>query len=220
MIIVGSGSSDTSFGGVTFVPNKQILEMQYTLTGNTSGAIYPWIGFFVGSDNKVARMAFGTGAGDCSHFLTKTDDYGSRTGVTNEPWLAWKAGFLTGQKAGQAPNGKGTYDAEAAVNLTVKMRVDGYKLTLSVKGTNHYRAANSGDWLTFNSEDWVVCYEANIYDRYNSDPGCSIGTGKKYLDQLYSLDQACYFGATHRQDAAVNGAYKFTNISFTITDKE
>ena len=219
LIIVGSGSSDTSFGGVTFVPNKQILEMQYTLTGNTSGAIYPWIGFFVGSDNKVARMAFGTGAGDCAHFLTKTDNYGSRTGVTNEAWLAWKAGFLTGQKAGQAPNGKGTYDAEAAVNLTVKMRVDGYKLTLSVKGTNHYRAANSGDWLTFNSEDWVVCYEANIYDRYNSDPGCSIGTGKKYLDQLYSLDQACYFGATHRQDAAVNGAYKFTNISFTITDR-
>ena len=220
LIIVGSGSSDTSFGGVTFVPNKQILEMQYTLTGNTSGTIYPWIGFFVGSDNKVARMAFGTGAGDCAYFLTKTDDYGSRTGVTNEPWLAWKAGFLTGQKAGQAPNGKGTYDAEAAVNLTVKLRVDGYKLTLSVKGTNHYRAANSGDWLNFNSEDWVVCYEANIYDRYNSDPGCSIGTGKKYLDQLYSLDQACYFGATHRQDAAVNGAYKFTNISFTITDKE
>lgn len=220
MIIVGSGSSDTSFGGVTFVPNKQILEMQYTLTGNTSGAIYPWLGFFVGSDNKVARMAFGTGAGDCAHFLTKANDYGSRTGVTNEPWTAWKAGFLTGQKAGQAPNGRGTYDAEAAVNLTVKMRVDGYKLTLSVKGTNHYRAANSGDWLNFNSEDWVVCYEANIYDRYNSDPVCTTGTGKAYLDQLYSLDQACYFGATHRQDAAVNGAYKFTNISFTLTDKE
>ena len=168
--------------------------MQYTLTGNTSGTIYPWIGFFVGSDNKVARMAFGSGAGDCAHFLTKKDNYGSRTGVVGNAWEAWKAGFLTGQKAGQAPNGKGTYDAEAAVNLTVKMRVDGYKLTLSVKGTNHYRAANSGDWLDFNSEDWVVCYEANIYDRY--------------------------FGATHRQDAAVNGAYKFTNISFTITDKE
>ena len=219
LVFLGSNTTDISFGAVTFVPQNQILEMEYTLSGNTSGSVYPLIGFFVGDADHGARAIYGSGAGDCASFMLR-DDWFTRKSPA-QPWTLWKGGFLTGQQEGRGPDAHGIYDAESRVNLTVKLKVDGYKLSMYVKGYNKYRAANSGNWVEFNSAEWIACYENfNIYDFYNNDEATNAGhTGTQHIGEIYTLDQACYFGATHRQDKAVNGAYKLTNISFTITDR-
>lgn len=158
--------------------------------------------------------------GDQASFLSANDWY-SRYGVTDKPWEVWKGGFLPGQTKANA-NGKGTYLEDAKINLTVKVRIDGYNISMWIKGTNHYVQAQSGEWKDFSSENWVTCYEnVNIYDRYNTDNITNDGRkGTESLKELYTLDGECYFGISHRNDtAAEDGAYKFTGMSYTVIDR-
>ncbi len=215
-----AGTTDTAFTKQTFVPNKQILEMQYTLTGNISAVKYPWIGFFVGDNKNVGRVVIAS-CGDQVWFLAQNDWF-SRLGANEQPWTLWKGGFLAGQTKDRAPNGVGVYDKDAKINLSIKVRIDGYKISMWVKGNNYYRLANTGEWNDLKFEDWTLCFEnLNIYDRYNTD-GLAANAGstaKSHVDTLYKLDQNCYFGLSHRQDNVKND-YKFTNIAYTITDRE
>ncbi len=219
-----SGSTQESAFNMTFVPNEQIVEFGYTLKGNLSNSKYPFYGIFVKSnDGNVGRMVYtGGNSGDQIFFIAK-NDYDSRLSASDSARELWKGGFIPGQDTrGQEQLGAvGIYWNQAYTNITFKFKIDGYNLSMWIKGSNKYRAYNQ-DQL-WSSDEWVCCFEnLNIYDRYNIDVGAQVGSGKDYLNTLYKLDQPCYFGPSARRDNEIINfdAVKFSDLWFNITDRE
>ena len=216
--------NDVSMGDITFVPNEQVVEFGYRLKGNMSGAIYPFYGFMVkqADAERMARLIYTFGAGDQVGFILK-DDWASRLGASNEPWLLWKGGFIPGQKEGQNLTAEGTHNDDAWVDLEFKVRVDGYKFSLWIKGTNTYMH-NDGQMKTVSLDDWTLCFEnIDVYDRYaNGGQNCADEKpSTEKLGQLYDPSKPCYFGVSHRQDnnsEIIDGA-TYQDFWFTITDK-
>ena len=216
--------NDVSMGDITFVPNEQVVEFGYRLTGNMSGARYPFYGFMVkqADAERMARLIYTFGAGDQVGFILK-DDWASRLGASNEPWLLWKGGFIPGQKNGQDLTAVGTHNDDAWVDLEFKVRVDGYKFSLWIKGTNTYMH-NDGQMKTVSLDDWTLCFEnIDVYDRYaNGGQNCADGKpSTEKLNELYDPSKPCYFGVSHRQDnnsEIIDGA-TYSEFWFDITDK-
>ena len=216
--------NDVSMGDITFVPNEQVVEFGYRLTGNMSGAKYPFYGFMVkqADAERMARLIYTFGAGDQVGFILK-DDWASRLGASNQPWLLWKGGFIPGQKNGQNLTAVGTHNDDAWVDLEFKVRVDGYKFSLWIKGTNTYMH-NDGQMKTVSLDDWTLCFEnIDVYDRYaNGGQNCADNKpSTEKLGQLYDPSKPCYFGVSHRQDnnsEIIDGA-SYQDFWFTITDK-
>lgn len=213
--VANGATVDTAIGNVTFTPKAQVLEMGYTIKGNMSAAIYPMFGFMIKETDaaKMARIIYTFGAGDQVGFTTN-NDYSSRLGASDRAWELWKGGFIPGQTNGAAnASGKGTYNADAYCNLSIKLKVDGYNLTLSIKGTNKYMS--TGGWREINFEDWTTCFEnLSIYDRYNA-------AAQSWLGELYGLDKECYFGVSSRQDMTAEyvGLASYSDFWYTVTDK-
>ena len=216
--------NDVSMGDITFVPNEQVVEFGYRLTGNMSGAKYPFYGFIVkqADAERMARLIYTFGAGDQVGFILK-DDWASRLGASNEPWLLWKGGFIPGQKNGQALTAVGTHNDDAWVDLEFKVKVDGYKFSLWIKGTNTYMH-NDGQMKNVSLDDWTLCFEnIDVYDRYaNGGQNCADNKpSTEKLGQLYDPSKPCYFGVSHRQDnnsEIIDGA-TYSEFWFTLTDK-
>lgn len=216
-----SGNTQETSFNATFVPNNQILEFGYTFKGNCSGAVYPFFGMFVGNNtDNVGRVCYTGGAGDQIYFLT-SNDWTSRLAASDRAWELWKGGFIPGQGNGSNLNARGQYWDQAYTNLQFKFRVDGYNLSMWIKGTNKWM---QGEERNVNFEDWVCCFEnLNIYDRYNTDGNANADTPRRnHLNQLYKLDEACYFGVSAREDIggfATNFA-QYADLWFNIEDRQ
>lgn len=117
----------------------------------------------------------------------------------------------------------GTHNDDAWVDLEFKVRVDGYKFSLWIKGTNTYMH-NDGQMKTVSLDDWTLCFEnIDVYDRYaNGGQNCADEKpSTEKLGQLYDPSKPCYFGVSHRQDnnsEIIDGA-SYQDFWFTITDK-
>ena len=213
----------TGFEGVSFVPNKQIVEFGYTLTGNLSGMKYPIIGGRIWSADNARAGGYWTGNNGDQAFLMAKDSWVSRLKCSDAPWLQWKGGFLCGQED-SSWDAIGTFYADSWMNMDFKFRVDGYVITVWIKGTN-YHGGGSASNITLN--DWTQCCSINIYDRYTEaiEQGILGADGKTShtvsRDGLYKLDDVCYFGPTARVDGFV-GHYcppTFENLWFNVYEK-
>ncbi len=207
---------ENAISGITFRPDKEILEFGWTLTGmNTrSGAgLYPFMGMFV-SDLTGGMMRFvWAEAGDELRLLT-TDHNNCRLALTDIE--GGGLGGVQGWLPFGVPSGYYCFD-KADYKLTAKVRIDGYNLSV------WFKTGNDTEWKAVQFDDGTNTI--NVYDRFNVDT--TLGMSNRdynrldFIDELYALDKECVFGISARRDsgdASINPA-QFSDIWFTITDK-
>ena len=203
-------SQENAMKNVTFVPQNEILELGFTITGITqrgdsAGGLYPFIGMFVKSaDGGMWRIAW-CNAGDQMAQMPADDLARYCVTETRNPWdpFGGASGWYTFDK----PNYK----------LTVKVTIDGYNAKVAFKTGEEtewkYVAFDNGDTL-------------NIYDFWNKDTSeknmfSPIKNRIEYLDTLYKLDQECQFGISVRRDGSDNDVnnVKMSDIWYNVTAK-
>ena len=204
-------TQENAMKNVTFVPQNEILELGFTITGLTqkgdsAGGLYPFIGMFVKSaDGGMWRVAW-CNAGDQMAQMPADDLARYCVTETRNPWDPFGV-----------PSGWYTFDKEANYKLTVKVTIDGYNAKVAFKTGEEtewkYVAFDNGDTL-------------NIYDFWNKDTSDNkmfspIKNRIEYLDTLYKLDQECQFGISVRRDGSDNDVnnVKMSDIWYNITAK-
>ena len=203
-------SQENAMKNVTFVPQNEILELGFTITGITqrgdsAGGLYPFIGMFVKSaDGGMWRIAW-CNAGDQMAQMPADDLARYCVTETRNPWDPFGA-----------PSGWYTFD-KANYKLTVKVTIDGYNAKVAFKTGEEtewkYVAFDNGDTL-------------NIYDFWNKDTSdknmfSPINNRSAYLDTLYKLDQECQFGISVRRDGSDNDVnnVKMSDIWYNVAAK-
>ena len=203
-------TQENAMKNVTFVPQNEILELGFTITGLTqigdsAGGLFPFIGMFVKSaDGGMWRIAW-CNAGDQMAQMPADDLARYCVTETRNPWDPFGApsGWYTFNK----PNYK----------LTVKVTIDGYNAKVAFKTGEEtewkYVAFDNGDTL-------------NIYDFWNKDTSdkkmfSPIKNRIEYLNTLYKLDQECRFGISVRRDGKDNDVnnIKMSDIWYNVTDR-
>ncbi len=204
-------TQENAMKNVTFVPQNEILELGFTITGLTqkgdsAGGLYPFIGMFVKSaDGGMWRIAW-CNAGDQMAQMPADDLARYCVTETRNPWDPFGV-----------PSGWYTFDKEANYKLTVKVTIDGYNAKVAFKTGEEtewkYVAFDNGDTL-------------NIYDFWNKDTSdkkmfSPIKNRIEYLDTLYKLDQECQFGISVRRDGSDNDVnnVKMSDIWYNVTAK-
>ena len=202
-------TKENAMKNVTFVPEKEILEFGWTLTGMTNNAdhLCPFIGMFVKSaDGGVWRITWAN-AGDQLVQMPKDDLARYAMTETRNLWEPFGA-----------PSQWYTYN-KPNYKLTTKVTIDGYNVKVA------FKTGESTEWkyVEFDNGDTF-----NIYEFWNKPTNAKNefpGTKNRdeYLDQLYKLNQECQFGISARRDSSsedstVNVA-KFSDIWYNITAK-
>ncbi len=204
-------TQENAMKNVTFVPQNEILELGFTITGLTqkgdsAGGLYPFIGMFVKSaDGGMWRVAW-CNAGDQMAQMPADDLARYAVTETRNPWDPFGV-----------PSGWYTFDKEANYKLTVKVTIDGYNAKVAFKTGEEtewkYVAFDNGDTL-------------NIYDFWNKDTSdkkmfSPIKNRIEYLNTLYKLDQECQFGISVRRDGSDNDVnnVKMSDIWYNVTAK-
>ena len=203
-------TQENAMKNVTFVPQNEILELGFTITGITqkgdsAGGLYPFIGMFVKSaDGGMWRVAW-CNAGDQMAQMPADDFARYCVTETRNPWDPFGV-----------PSGWYTFD-KPNYKLTVKVTIDGYNAKVAFKTGEEtewkYVAFDNGDTL-------------NVYDFWNKDTSdkkmfSPIKNRIEYLDTLYKLDQECRFGISVRRDGKDNDVnnIKMSDIWYNVTDR-
>ena len=102
----------------------------------------------------------------------------------------------------------GVLTAGAYTNLTYKIRVDGYKITCWVKGSN--KVGTISNW---ESDEWVLSYDINALDLIKANSNTSSGQ-----NSIYALTDNCHFGITARFDVYnLNGSSQpYTKYNYSL----
>ena len=220
-------AQESALANISFVPKNEVLEFGYTMTGMTNrpgsvAFLYPFMGMFVqDKDGGMMRFAWGE-AGDEIRLMTKDHD-NSRVALTEKPRdnNDQNGGGVKGWEPFGAPSGYYCFDA-ANYKLTVKVRLDGYDLSVKFKV---FKDGKDTDWINVKFDNDATTL--NIYDWYNKDTNVALvmlreqNTRKTFVNELYSLDKECVFGISARRDASstdVNMAH-FADIWYSITEK-
>ncbi|MGN1093448.1 MAG: hypothetical protein ACI4SC_00520, partial [Candidatus Neoclostridium sp.] len=204
------GTQENAMKNVSFVPNNEILEFGFTITGITqrgdeNNGLYPFIGMFVKSaDGGIWRITW-CNAGDQMAQMPLDDVARYAVTDTRNPWDPF--GSASGWYTFARPNYK----------LTVKIQLDGYNVKV------FFKTGEETEWknVAFDNGDTM-----NIYDFWNQETTNkamfnNLKNRKEYLDTLYKPDQECQFGISIRRDAADNDVnpIKMSDIWYNITAK-
>ena len=203
---------DSDVGGVTFVPNSQILEFGYTLTGmtpcNAATYYYPFLGMYVRDETGGWMRFVNREDGGYIGFMLR-DDFNSRTLISlpgdEKPFYTATGGYSWANDKPWIQNR--TY------RLDVKVKVDGYNISVYVRTGESLK--NGKNWTAVFPDDNPI----NVYDWYNSSDAAQTGIRSQYLSTLYSLDGRCHFGITARRDNGHTDDIAFSGIWYIISER-
>lgn len=209
---------ENAINNISFRPDSEILEFGFTLTGMTKRAAaggYPFMGMFVrDSAGGMMRIAWAE-AGDELRMMS-ADHWKSRVALTEK--VGTGLGGVQGWVPFGVPSGYYTFD-KPDYKLTVKIRLDGYNLSIQ------FKTGNSTEWKSVEFDNGTTL---QIYDYYNQDTNLAlIGDGEtnkrnNFVNELYELDKDCVFGISARRDVitADDNVAHFADIWYNIIEKD
>jgi len=229
-------NQDKAVAGVTFTPNKQTLEFQYTMTGMATNCSWPALGFYAQDPNGGRIRLVWYEAGDVVILTVSDDCWQSRLGMEDSDKLwEWYGANCVLRDAEGNPITEGTfednynynwqpnksYNVAGEYELTVKVVMTGYKFSLYVK-TSATKKIDPNAWAT-------ITENYDFYERYNTATKGFKGqadyvTSGKWKEKMINPDLECQFGISARLDMAKDGCCDtinrpvFSDISYKITD--
>lgn len=210
------GTQESALSGITFTPNNEILEYGFTmrdLTKGDGGGKYPFFGMFVQSSSSNMMRLTWSNAGDQLTLMT-SNDYEARTTMTRSGNNGGDGWVPFGSKTGY-------YTFRDGYVLDVKVRIDGYKVSLTVKTG----AVDEWKTITWDAFDNGTEFDVKAWYSEDNNVGMRINPSgrvkSQYKDTLYLLDQPCMFGCSARRDsgAGLNENANFSNIWYNIIQR-